>query len=127
MDQTLPPNSVTDPSTLEKLKIYAVEVIINKLGPGIIGSALTALIALATTHAGVLESWGITFHTWPFVWAPGQEPSGPCMLIEFDTISKTALVTLSAFVTGAMALGWHHAWSALTGKPQSGGQRATDQ
>lgn len=115
-----------DQTWLEKAKIYLVEVILKKIGPAAGASAISALLAVLAAHQGILESWGITFGTWPLSWAPGQDPSGHVILIELDTISTVGITFLSALAVAAISAAGHHTAAAVTGAPQSGGQRATD-
>ncbi len=92
MDQTYLTNSWGN------LKVYLMETGIKRLLPIALGAALSTLAALLAAHQGMLESWGITFGTWPLNWG-NQPPSGPVLVFELDTISKTALVALTALVS----------------------------
>lgn len=116
-----------DQTWLEKVKIYAVEVILKKMGPAAIASAISAFLALLAANQGLLESWGITFGIWPFHWPPGAEPSGQVILIELDTISKVGLTVVSSLLVALVAGANHHTVAAVKRKPQDGGQRATDE
>ncbi len=115
-----------DQTWLEKVKIYAVQVVLKKMGPAAIASAISAFLAILAAHQGLLEYWGITFGNWPFQWPPGAEPSGQVILIELDTISKVSLTAVSSLIVALVAGASHHVAAAVKKAPQSGGQRATD-
>lgn len=84
-------------------------------------AALASLGALMMAHAGMLEKWGITYGTWPINF--GIAPSGNCIVIELDTLSKATIAGIGSLVAMTMAAAQHH----TTGIPTvPGGQRATD-
>ena len=110
-----------DPNSfMNSLQTYLLEVGLKKIGPSVLGAAVAALLALAAAHQGILESWGVTTGTWPLVWPAGSEPSGSVILIELDTLSKTAIVAISGLVAAFIAATKHHVVAAVTGMPQSG-------
>jgi hypothetical protein len=108
---------------LSSLKTYCIEVLLKNVGPKAAAAIVSSGVALAAAHQGLLTAWGVTVSNWPFVWNPGQTPSGPCMLIEFDTLSKTALITLSGLAVTIVALIQHHGSATIQGTPQSGDVR----
>lgn len=93
---------------IDKLKEYLIGVALQKYLPMAGLAAVTALGGLMAAHAGLLEQWGITYGIWPLHWNSGQGPSGPCILIELDTLSTSAIAALAALVTVAMRAMQHH-------------------
>lgn len=108
------------------MKIYAVEVVLRKIGPAAAASAISTVLALLAAHQGLLEAWGITFGVWPLHWNSGQDPSGQVILIELDTISKVGLTTIMGLIVAAITAAGHHTTALVVGNPQSGGLRSTD-
>lgn len=92
----------------DQIKTYLIEVGIRKYAPTAIMAAFTALGTYLAAHSGTLETWGITYHTWPFTWASGQEPSGPCILIELDTLSAASYTAIIALVAVVVRAAQHH-------------------
>jgi hypothetical protein len=118
MDQTL----------LEKMKTYAVEVVLHKVGPAAIGSLLSLATAFILAHQNAFQAWGVNFiPSWSPDWLTTHEISGQILLVELDTTSLKAISGAIALVVAFFVTGGHHVTAALTGKPQTGGQRATDQ
>ncbi len=111
---------------LEKVKIYAVEVVLRKIGPVAAASIVSTIIAFLAAHQGWLEAWGITFGSWPLQWDPGEQPSGQVILIELGTISIKAIAGLFAAVVAFVMAAGHHGTALVKGDPQTGGLRATD-
>jgi hypothetical protein len=109
---------------LDKLKWYLVEIGVKKYAPMGIGAAFAAIGTYLAAHAEILEPWGITYTAnYPFVWATGQVPTGPCILVELDTLSALAYVGTVALVAVIVRAGQHH----VSGTPVVvGGQRASD-
>lgn len=106
---------------IEEIKWYLVNVGIKKYAPVGVMAALTAFGALMAAHAGMLEQWGISYGAWPLQWP--TPPTGNCIVIELDTLSKAAIAGLASLATMAFAAAQHH----TTGTPTlQGGQRATD-
>lgn len=106
---------------LENLKWYLVNLGMKKYVPMGIMAAIASFGALMAAHAGMLEQWGITYGNWPISF--GTAPSGPCIVIEMDTLSKAAITGIASLITMAFAAVQHH----TTGTPTvPGGQRATD-
>ena len=120
-DQTpiIPVQSLTD-----KIKIYLIEVGMRKAAPAALAAALSALAGLFAAHKEILEQWGVTYGTWPLSWV--TPPTGPVIVIELDTVNTALWAVIAAIVTGLVVTGTHHINAAITGKPQSGGQRVTD-
>lgn len=71
-------------------------------------SAVAAIMGYLAAHAGMLEPYGITTGPWPFTWPAGQEPTGPCILIEMDTLSAKGIAALTAVITVAIGAIQHH-------------------
>lgn len=127
VDEIKPLEETTPIGVLDKLKIYAVEVLLRKIGPAATSSAIAAIVAFAAAHQGILETWGITCGTWPLTWPAGSEPSGTVILIELDTIGVGTLSAVTAALVALFMASGHHTTAAIKGTPQSGGQRASDQ
>lgn len=108
----------------ERIKWYAVEYGLKKYTPVAAMAAVSTAGAFLAAHAGKLEKYGITYTAaWPFVWTPGHEPSGPCLLMELDTTSAALLTLIVTIATVAFRAGQAH----TTGTPVvPGGSRATD-
>jgi len=126
MDQTLPgPDRDLDetPTLPQKLKIYLVEVVLKRVSPAAFAAFIASAGAFYAAHKELLEKWGVTYGNWPI---PGFDASGPVIIIELDTVNAALWALVSALATGVIIFGWHHTSAAVTGKPQSGGQRATD-
>jgi hypothetical protein len=112
---------------MEKIKWYLVQVGLKKYAPVGAMAGLGALGTFMTAHAGLLEKYGVTYGIWPFTWTPGQEPTGPCILVELDTLSAAATTAIVALVTMAIRAGEHHTIGAITPPiPVAGGIRAGD-
>ena len=109
----------------EKLKWYVINVILPKYAPMGAMAAVTAMGGFFAAHAGLLEQWGITYGAWPFNWASGQAPSGPCLLIELDTLSKASIAGLLALVAILARATEHHVATTIV-PPVEGGLRKTD-
>lgn len=109
---------------LEQLKWYAVQIGLKKYVPMAVMSALGALGAYMAAHAGMLESYGVTFHSWPFVWPTGGEPTGPCILLELDTLGAKGIAAITAIAAVAIRATQHHTTS--DGTPLAGGRREDD-
>lgn len=108
---------------LENLKWYLVKVGIQKYAPVGIMAAVAAFVSYMAAHAGLLEQYGVTCGTWPFIWPAGQEPTGQCILIELDTLSAKTIAELSAFVIMVIRAAQHH----TTGEAGiAGGQRENE-
>jgi hypothetical protein len=110
---------------MNSFRTYCIEVLLKNVGPKVAAALISSGVALAAAHQGILTAWGVTVSNWPFVWPPGQQPSGQCMLIEFDTLSKTALIGLSGLAVSIVALIQHHGAATIQGTPQSGDARVT--
>src|SRR5579871_566522 len=107
MDQTSPESSVN------RLTLYLVNVGLKRVGPVATGALVASLLALMAAHQGLLESWGITYGTWPLAWPAGQNPTGPVILIELDTVSSAALALLSSLVAAAVTMVGHQVTQTL--------------
>jgi len=127
-DQPLPTAPTETPTLFEKMKIYLVEVVLNKLGPVAAASLLSLITAFAAAHNEILEEWGVNYIAdFTPAWLVTHAVSGHVLLIELDTVSIPKIIT---YVTGAIIgilVAGHHVKAAVTGAPQSGGQRASDQ
>ncbi len=123
MDQPLPTVS-PNRSISEPIKIYLVEVITRKVIPAATAAALSALTVFVAAHKEILESWGVTYGTWPLA---NFTASGPVIVIELDTVNAALWSLGAAGLTALIALIAHHTSAAIKGTPQSGGLRATDQ
>lgn len=92
----------------EKTKLYLINVALSKYLPIGVMACMGAVGTFLAAHAGVLETWGITYGTWPFHWNPGETPSGPCLLIEFDTTSAALISLLAGLIAMAFRAVEHH-------------------
>lgn len=111
---------------LDNLKNYLITVGMKKYLPIAAMSAVTALGAFLAAHAGVLESYGITYGNWPLQWPTDQSPSGPCILVELDTLSAVGITAIVGLVAAFLRATEHHAATALqspTEKPSEGVQK----
>ena len=106
---------------MDALKTWLVEVALKKVGPTATAAGISALFGLLAAHQGLLETWGITFGTWPLQWA--TQPSGHVIVIELDTISTGLIALLVAGASAFFAASQHHVVAAVTGAPQSGNVR----
>ena len=93
----------------QDIQNYLYSVALKKYAPMAIAAAFTALGTYLAAHAGVLESYGITYGTWPLQWAPADVPSGHVILIELDTLSAAAYTAIVALVAVIMRAAQHHA------------------
>lgn len=110
---------------LENLKWYLVNIGLKKYAPIGAMAALGAIGAFMAAHAGMLEQYGITYSNWPFIWPTGSEPTGPCLLIEMDTLSKAAIAGIVGLIAMVMRATEHHVATTIT-PPVPGGLRAAD-
>jgi len=72
-------------------------------------------------HAGMLEQWGITYGNWPL---PSFNPTGPCIVVELDTLSKAIIAGIASLTAMTMAAVQHHTTGNGTTIP--GGRREAD-
>lgn len=108
---------------MDTFKTYLVEVVWKKYGPSLVKGAIAAFMGYLASHAGILESWGITSGVWPLSWPSGSEPSGHVILIELDTISAAKITAIGGFVMATFTAIQHHTVAAVKGTPQSGDLR----
>ena len=108
---------------LEQIKWYLVNVGIRKYGPVGIAAGFAAIGSYLAAHAGMLEQYGITYGVWPLTWPAGQDPSGPCILIEMDTLSAASYTAIIALVAVIVRAAQHHTTGNTT---LAGGQQASD-
>lgn len=109
---------------LDQIKWYLVQIGLKKYTPIAIMSAIGALGAYMAAHAGMLEQYGVTYANWPFSWPSGQEPSGPCILLELDTLGAKAIAGIAAVAAIAMRAAQHH--TTGDGPAIAGGRRDDD-
>lgn len=108
---------------IEQIKWYLVNVGMKKYVPVGVLAAMAALGGLIAAHAGLLQQDGITYGLWPINF--GTAPTGPCIVIELDTLSKAAITGIFALVAILARATEHHVATAIN-PPVEGGQRATD-
>lgn len=126
MDQPLPADQ--DLSWIDKTKIYLVQVVLNRAVPAATASFISIIAGLWAAHQDGLESFGINYIAqWSPSWLTTHDISGPILLIELDTTSIKGLTLLTTAIIAGVTLLLHHTKAAVTGAPQSGGQRASDQ
>lgn len=107
----------------DEIKWYFVNIGLKKYVPMGVMAALASFGALMAAHAGMLEKWGITYGNWPIDF--GTAPTGSCIVVELDTLSKAAIAGIGSLVAMAMAAAQHH--TLPSGSPTiAGGQRASD-
>jgi hypothetical protein len=117
-----------DQTWLEKLKTYAAEVILRKVGPAAGASLLSLLAAAIAAHQQILETFGVNYiASWSPAWLSTHDISGHVILVELDTTGTAVWAIIGAAAVGLIVAGGHHVTAAVTGAPQTGGQRATDQ
>lgn len=107
----------------EKLRWYIVNVALTKYAPMGAMAALAAFGAFMAAHAGLLEQYGVTYGNWPINF--GTAPTGACLVIEMDTLSKAAIAGLVSIVAIMARATEHHVATTIT-PPVEGGMRATD-
>jgi hypothetical protein len=121
------PTPTSSLSLTDKAKIYFAEVVIGKVAPSAVAALLAAGAGFLLAHQGILEQWGITYFTWPLAIDPTDgPPSGPCLLIEFATLSAKTVSVLGALAVGLVTILLHHTQATFKGTPQTGAQRSTD-
>jgi hypothetical protein len=91
---------------MDSLKEYLISVGLKKYAPVGVMWAMAALGTYLAAHAGMLETWGITYGTWPLHWA--QDPTGPCIVIELDTVSAAAITGVAGLVAIIIRATQHH-------------------
>lgn len=109
---------------LDQIKWYLVNLGLKKYVPMGVMAATAALGAFMAAHAGMLEQYGITYANWPFQWPAGQSPSGPCILLELDTLSTKAIAGIAALAAIALRAAQHH--TTGNGVTIAGGKRSDD-
>lgn len=125
-DQALP-EPRAQINLIDKTKIYLIQVVLHKVGPAAIGSLLSLGTAFILAHQGAFEAWGINYiPAWSPAWLSTHEISGQILLLELDTASLKAITGAIALLVALFVTGGHHVTAAITGAPQSGGQRAGD-
>ena len=68
----------------------------------------TGAAGLWAAYHGILETWGVTYFIWPLSLLTRQEPSGPCILIELDTLSKALIALIAGAVPVVLRIIEHH-------------------
>lgn len=109
---------------IEQIKWYLTNVALKKYIPMAVMAAIAWFVTYLAAHSGLLEQYGVTVHNWPFVWPTGQEPTGPCILLELDTLGTKAIAGIAALAAIAIRAAQHHATS--DGNPVAGGRREED-
>ena len=109
------------------MKIWAVEVLLKRAGPVLASSLTTYAAALWATHQDFLESAGVTYYANFIGQFSGAMPTGHLIIIELDTFGAWAWAAIGALLLTLVTVGFHHTTAVVTGAPQYGGQRATDQ
>lgn len=105
----------------DQLKWYLVEIGLKKYVPMAVMAALAALGTYLAAHSGFLEPYGVTYFTWPLHF--DTPPSGPCILLELDTLGAKAVTGIVALAAVAIRAAQQH----TTGTPLvPGGDRASD-
>lgn len=107
---------------MEQLKWYLVSIGLKKYVPMAIMAAIASLGAYLAAHAGLLEQYGVTYGVWPLQWP--TPPSGPCIVLELDTLGAKAIASVAALAAVAIRAAQHHTTS--DGTPLAGGKRADD-
>jgi hypothetical protein len=97
----------------QTIKIYLAQTALSKYLPMGVMAGLSTLGFFMAAHAGLLEKYGITYGAWPFQWSPNQSPTGPCILIELDTFSTSAITLLASLFAIVLRAIQHH----TTGTP----------
>lgn len=98
---------------IDKLKDYLVNAVLTKYAPMGAMAALAALGTFMAAHAGMLEQYGVTYGDWLDLIKMPTQPSGPCLLIEMDTLSKAAIAGIIAAVGIIMRATEHHTATAI--------------
>jgi hypothetical protein len=92
----------------DNIKWYLVNLGIKKYVPMGIMAAVAALGTFMAAHAGMLEQYGVTYGLWPLIWPAGQDPSGPCILIELDTLSTATITAVAGLAAILIRVAQHH-------------------
>jgi len=95
---------------LDNLKTYLLTVGLEKYLPVAMLSLLAALGAFMAAHAGMLQAWGVTYGTWPVAFT--TPPSGPCIVIELDTMSSASMALIVSLVSVIIRAAQHHVSAA---------------
>lgn len=90
----------------DNLKTYLLTVGLEKYLPVAMLSLLAALGTFMAAHAGLLQAWGVTYGTWPIAFA--TQPSGPCIVIELDTMSSASIALIVSLVSVIIRATQHH-------------------
>lgn len=125
MDETI---ENVESSTPNGVKVWLVQVFLRKVIPAASAAGVSTLASLWATYHGKLESFGLTYGTWPLSWPTGQDPTGPVILVELDTVGPATLTLIAFGVAALVRTLFHHTGAAVKKTPQSGDQRgvATD-
>jgi hypothetical protein len=99
---------VEEEEMIEKLKDYVLTIAVQKYLPTAMMAGMAALGTYLAAHSGVLEQYGVTYGIWPLHWAAGQDPSGPCILVELDTLSTAAITAIVGLVAIVIRASQHH-------------------
>lgn len=100
---------------IEKLKNYLISIFLQKYLPIAGMAAITALGSLMAAHAGMLEQWGVNYiPNWSASWLTTHDISGQVILIELDTLSKGAIVAVTALVALLLRATEHHVATAVS-------------
>lgn len=106
---------------LDQVKWYLVQIGLKKYVPMAVMAAIAALGTYLAAHAGMLESYGVTYGTWPLNWPVA--PTGPVLVVELDTLGAKAIAGIAALAAVAFRAAQQH----TTGTPVvPGGDRAGD-
>lgn len=112
---------------MDSVKTYIAEVIVRKVVPAALASAIAALGTYLMAHAEILQQYGITYwQNFGGVFPAGQAPTGAVLVVEFDTLQKGAAILLIAGIGAVMAFMTHHTAATVTGAPQNGDKRLSD-
>lgn len=99
---------------MEKLKIWAIEVGVKKLGPSAIRAAVAGLVGLLVAHANLLEQFGIVY-----------DSTLKTVTLHLDSLTTWLTVTGLGLITATLRAAQHHGEAVIKGAPQSGDLRKT--
>ena len=101
----------------DNIKTYLLTTGLQKYLPVAMMSLLAALGTFMAAHAGLLQTWGITYGTWPMTWT--TQPSGPCIVVELDTMSSASIALIVSLVSVIIRAAQHHVSQATDKLPDA--------
>jgi hypothetical protein len=101
----------------DNLKTYLLTVGLEKYLPVAMLSLVAALGTFMAAHAGMLQQFGVTYGTWPVAFT--TPPSGPCIVVELDTMSSASIALIVSLVSVIIRASQHHISQATDKLPDA--------